>query len=159
MAELCERLKDAAAKVAADLALVLRGLPATVKSMKLAAVRFGIEGQDPIILVAWPQEPESSKPFSTGGEQDVEYPFYLVAAVPSNRALQAGEQDIAAARVALRKAYQRPTALKAALAGDALPELLQTRVRMGAPVERAKWLKGWDAAALTVYCRCVESAS
>jgi hypothetical protein len=158
MAELCERLKDAAAKVAADLALVLRGLPATVKAMKLAAVRLSIE-EGAVILVAWPQEPESSKPFSTGGEQDVEYPFYLVAAVPSNRALQAGEQDIAAARVALRKAYQRPTALKAALAGDLLPELLQVRVRMGAPVERAKWLKGWDAAALTVYCRCVESAS
>lgn len=158
MAELHERLKDAAAAVAANLALVLRGVAVTVKSMKLGAVRVTID-ESPLVIVAYPQEPESSAPFDTGGNQDVTYPIQVIAAVRSDRALQAGETDVIAARVALRKAFQRPTAMKAALTGDLLPELLLVRVRMGAPVERAKWLKGWDAAGMVVACRCVESAS
>ncbi len=154
MSSVFGRLLDGSGVVGGNLALTVHGADVTTLVRKLPIIRLDIDSE-PLLLVAASPKPESSRPFSTGGEQDVVYSVQFVLAVSSIRAPVEGMPDLMEARELLRRAFQRPTLIRAA----GLTECLMTTVIPDAPLARAKFFQNHEASGLTVQFRCVEPAS
>jgi len=158
MASVFDRLLTACGTVVSNLALSVNGTACTVRVRRLPAKQFSADGL-PIILVAASPRPEESRLFDTGTTQDVTYAVQIVLLAASDRALAAGTgstaEDVMEAREALRRAFQRPTLIRAA----GITECLITTVLPDAPLARGKWGQNLDATGITVRFRCEEPAT
>lgn len=151
MASVLSRLLTACGVVGGGLALTLRGSPVNVLIRRTPVIRFGLD-TSPFLLVAASQRPESSTPYQTENQQLVVYPVQFVLAVPSDRVVQTGQDDVYDAREPLRRIFQSPAAIFAA----GITECFLTDVTMDAPLARGKWLQNWDASGLTVRFSVIE---
>lgn len=152
-ASIYENVQTKVAAILTALALSINGTVAPVVIRKLPVFRDVLETL-PIIVISVGNGPESTVPFSTGNEQYVGYLIQICIIDKGNREVIVGEPDVLTARESIRKQFQRPGPVLAAV-----PQLLQVEVLPEAPLSRAAFLKNYDFSALAVRFKCVETAS